>query len=263
MKKILKAVLTVSLSLLILACGASKSEKKLVVGVSPVPHKELVELVADDLLKKGIKLEIVEFNDYVQPNLALKDKSIDANFFQHVPYMESFGKENNIDMVSVGKIHVEPLKIYSSKLKSVSEVSENAEILIPNDPTNRGRALILLETAGLIKLNDITKLDSDANDIVENPKNLKIVTLNSEQIGARLDEVELAVINTNNAIASGINADKAIFVEGKESPYANIITVLKGNENDERVKALVEALQSEKVKKYIEEKYNGEVVPAF
>lgn len=263
MKNFLKFLSTICLGLILVACASKNDAQKLVVGVSPVPHKELVELVRDDLKEKGIELEIVEFNDYVQPNLALKDKSIDANFFQHVPYMESFAKENNIDMVSVAKIHVEPLKIYSEKIKEISQVSQNAEVLIPNDPTNRGRALILLETAGLIKLKDITKLDSSVDDIVENLKNIRITTLNSEQIGPRLSEVEIAVINTNNAIASGINIDKAIFIEGKESPYANIITVLRENENDARVKTLVEVLQTEKVKKFIEEKYKGEVVPAF
>lgn len=266
-----KKILTVFvLTLLIIACGSNGGEKtgnnelqKLVLGVSPVPHQELAELVKEDLKNEGIDLEIVVFNDYVQPNLQLKDKSIDANFFQHVPYMETFGKENGIDMVSVGGIHLEPLKAYSEKIKSVDELKDNDEVLIPNDPSNRGRSLILLDSFGVIKLKDKTKLDSSVEDITENTKNLKFTELNSEQIAPRLSEVALAIINTNNALAAGITKDKAVLVEGKDSPYVNIVTVLKGNESDERVKKLVKALQSDKVKKFIEEKYNGEVTAAF
>ena len=265
LKKLLLGLVTAFIAI---SCGSKSEEKvvesqKLVVGVSPVPHKELVEFVKDDLRAEGIDLEVVVFNDYVQPNLQLKDKSIDANFFQHVPYMNEFGKQNNIEMVSVGAIHLEPLKGYSIKIKSKDELKNGDEILIPNDPTNRGRSLILLDAEGIIKLKDNTKLDSDISDIVENSKNLKLTALNSEQISPRLSEVALAIINTNNALAGGITKDKVVFVEGKDSPYANIITVLKGNENDERVKKLVKALQSNKVKKFIEEKYDGEVVPAF
>ena len=265
LKKLLLGLVTAFIAI---SCGSKSEEKvvesqKLVVGVSPVPHKELVEFVKDDLRAEGIDLEVVVFNDYVQPNLQLKDKSIDANFFQHVPYMNEFGKQNNIEMVSVGAIHLEPLKGYSTKIKSKDELKNGDEILIPNDPTNRGRSLILLDAEGIIKLKDKTKLDSDISDIVENSKNLKLTALNSEQISPRLSEVALAIINTNNALAGGITKDKVVFVEGKDSPYANIITVLKGNENDERVKKLVKALQSDKVKKFIEEKYDGEVVPAF
>ena len=264
-KKLLLGLVT---AVIAVSCGAKSEEKpvenqKLIIGVSPVPHQELVELVKDDLKAEGVDLEIVVFNDYVQPNLQLKDKSIDANFFQHIPYMNEFGKENNIEMVSVGAIHVEPLKGYSATIKSKEELKDGDEVLIPNDPTNRGRALILLDAEGIIKLKDKTKLDSDISDIVENPKNLKLTALNSEQISPRLSEVALAIINTNNALAGGITKDKVVFVEGKDSPYANIITVLKGNENDERVKKLVKALQSDKVKKFIEEKYDGDVVPAF
>lgn len=264
-KKLLLGLVT---AVIAVSCGAKSEEKpvenqKLIIGVSPVPHQELVELVKDDLKAEGVDLEIVVFNDYVQPNLQLKDKSIDANFFQHIPYMNEFGKENNIEMVSVGAIHVEPLKGYSATIKSKEELKDGDEVLIPNDPTNRGRALILLDAEGIIKLKDKTKLDSDISDIVENPKNLKLTALNSEQISPRLSEVALAIINTNNALSGGITKDKVVFVEGKDSPYANIITVLKGNENDERIKKLVKALQSDKVKKFIEEKYDGEVVPAF
>ncbi|WP_067140785.1 MetQ/NlpA family ABC transporter substrate-binding protein [Oceanivirga salmonicida] len=264
MKKILKTILTICLTVVLFACGSDNKEK-LVIGVSPIPHKEIVELVREDLEKEGIKLEVVVFNDYVQPNLALNDKSIDANFFQHIPYMNSFGKENNIDMISAGSIHLEPLKIYSEKIKSIEDLKNETsiEVLIPNDPTNRGRSLLLLQDAGLLKLKDSSKLDSDVEDIETYNFELNITTLNSEQIGPRLEEATIAVINTNNALASKIGPEKAIFVEGKDSPYANIVTVLRENENNEKIKKLIELLQSEKVKKYINEKYNGEVVPAF
>lgn len=258
MKKILLAILNL---LFFVACG--KSENKLVIGVSPIPHKEIVELVKDDLKNEGIDLEIVVFNDYVQPNMSLKDKSLDANFFQHIPYMEEFAKNNNFEMVAVGAVHLEPLKLYSKEVDSLYKLKNGSTILIPNDPTNRGRALILLEDAGLIKLKDKTKLDSNIDDILENPKNLVITDLNAEQIPSRIDEVSAVVLNTNYALASNIDSNLTIFIESKDSPYANILTVLAGRENDEKIQKLMKALNSEKVKKYILDNYNGEIIPAF
>lgn len=258
MKKIL---LLITLIFVLISC--SKKENTLTIGVSPIPHKEIVELVKEDLKKEGINLEIVTFNDYVQPNLSLQDKSLDANFFQHIPYMDEFSKKYGFEMVSVGKIHLEPLKIYSDKIKDINDIKENSEVLIPNDPTNRGRALILLDNANIIKLKDKTKLDSDINDIVENPKNIKIVDINVEQIPSRISEVDFVVINTNVALASNISKDLVIYVEDKESPYSNVVSVLKGNENDSKIQKLMEYLQSEKVKNFILEKYDGEIIPSF
>ncbi|NYV28215.1 methionine ABC transporter substrate-binding protein [Streptobacillus felis] len=262
-----KKLLFLFLTFVAISCTGGKSTdaetQKLVLGVSPIPHQEIVEFVKEDLKAEGIDLEIVVFNDYVQPNISLKDGSIDANYFQHVPYMESFGKENNIEMVSAGGIHLEPLKAYSESIKDINEIQDGSGVLIPNDPTNRGRALLLLDEVGLIKLSSRDKLDADVSDIVENSKNLVITSLNSEQIAPRLSEVALAVINTNNALAAGVTKEKAVIVEGKDSPYVNIITVLKGNENDERVQKLVKVLQSDKVKQFIAEKYNGEVEVGF
>ena len=271
MKKILSLLLATALFLV--ACGSKGTEsnggaasgktEKLVVGATPVPHAELLNLVKDDLKKEGIELEIVEFNDYVQPNKALADKSIDANFFQHVPYMNDFGKKNNIGLSAVGNIHLEPMALYSKKIKNINDLKNGDTLIIPNDPTNGGRSLILLDKAGIIKLKDNTKLDATPADIVQNPKNIKIETLSNEQIAPRLSEVAGAIINSNFAIDAGVTKNEIILIEGKDSPYVNIVTVLKGNENDERVKKLVKALQSEKVKKYIEEKYEGRVIPAF
>ena len=274
MRKILSLLLAIALFLV--ACGnknenkestssqsgAAKTEK-LIVGATPIPHAELLNLVKDDLKKEGIELEVVEFNDYVQPNKALADKSIDANFFQHVPYMEDFGKKNHIDMVAVGNIHLEPMALYSKKIKNVNDLKNGDTLIIPNDPTNGGRALILLDKAGIIKLKDNTKLDSTPADIIKNPKNIKIETLSNEQIAPRLSEVAGAIINSNFAIDAKVTKNEIILIEGKDSPYVNVVTVLKESQNDERVKKLVKALQSEKVKKYIEEKYDGRVIPAF
>ena len=258
MKKIL--ALLVALALFVVSCGKGE---KLKVGATPVPHGEFLKLVKDDLKKQGVDLEIVEFNDYILPNKALADKSIDANFFQHVPYMEDFAKRNNIPLVSVGNVHLEPMALYSKKIKNIKDLKPNDTLIIPNDPTNGGRALILLDKAGIIKLKDNKKLDSTTKDIASNPKKIKIVTLSNEQIAPRLVEVAGAIINSNFAINAGVTKNEIILQEDKNSPYANVVTVLKGNENDPRIQKLIKALQSEKVKKYIEEKYEGRIIPAF
>jgi len=258
MKKIL--ALLVALALFVVSCGKGE---KLKVGATPVPHGEFLKLVKDDLKKQGVDLEIVEFNDYILPNKALADKSIDANFFQHVPYMEDFAKRNNIPLVSVGNVHLEPMALYSKKIKNIKDLKPNDTLIIPNDPTNGGRALILLDKAGIIKLKDNKKLDSTTRDIASNPKKIKIVTLSNEQIAPRLVEVAGAIINSNFAINAGVTKNEIILQEDKNSPYANVVTVLKGNENDPRIQKLMKALQSEKVKKYIEEKYEGRIIPAF
>ncbi|MBP9478257.1 MAG: MetQ/NlpA family ABC transporter substrate-binding protein [Sebaldella sp.] len=275
MKKFLIGLLTLGV---IFSCGKkeekptaeatpkeeTKTEQKLVIGASPTPHAEILEQVKEDLKKEGIDLEIKIFNDYVLPNKLLGDKSLDANFFQHVPYMEEFAKKNNMELVAVGKVHVEPLAAFSKKHKSIDELPVGAEVLIPNDPTNGGRALILLDKKGIIKLKDNTKLDSSIADIAENPKKIKFTAMNAEQIPARLVEVDAAVINGNFAIKNGLNpVTESILIEDADSPYANVIVVLKGSENDERIQKLVKALQSEKIKKFIEEKYKGSVIPAF
>lgn len=258
MKKIL--ALLVALTLFVVSCGKGE---KLKVGATPVPHGEFLKLVKDDLKKQGVDLEIVEFNDYILPNKALADKSIDANFFQHVPYMEDFAKRNNIPLVSVGNVHLEPMALYSKKIKNIKDLKPNDTLIIPNDPTNGGRALILLDKAGIIKLKDNKKLDSTTKDIASNPKKIKIVTLSNEQIAPRLVEVAGAIINSNFAINAGVTKNEIILQEDKNSPYANVVTVLKGNENDPRIQKLMKALQSEKVKKYMEEKYKDVIIPVF
>ena len=275
-----KLLLVLTAVFFLLACGGTKEEskgtegaskdsaatktEKLVIGATPVPHQELLELVKEDLKAQGVELEIVQFNDYIQPNKLLGTKELDANFFQHVPYMEQFGKENNLDLVSVGGVHVEPMAVYSKKIKNINDLKAGDTILIPNDPTNAGRALILLDKAGVIKLKDNKNLQATVNDITENPKNIKIAQLAPEQLAPRLEEVAAAVINANFALDAKLSfKDDTILVEDKDSPYVNIVTVLKGREGEEKIQKLIKALQSEKVKKFIDEKYTGSVVPAF
>ena len=261
MKKLFFILFAITLSV---SCIKKENGTVLKIGVTPVPHAEILKIVSEDLEKEGIKLEIINFEDAVIPNQEVANKGLDANYIQHTPYMEDFNKKYNTKLVSAGKIHVEPLAMYSKKIKSINDLTPGAEILIPNNATNQGRALLLLDKSGIIKLKDNTKLDSTVNDIVKNPKKLKIIPMAAEQIAPRNNEVEGAITNGNFAIANNLTiTDDAILVEDKDSPYANIVTVLDGNQNNEAIQKLMKALQSEKVKKFIEEKYKGSVIPAF
>lgn len=242
----------------------SDSSDVLKVGASPRPHAEILEFIKPKLEEKGVKLDIVEFTDYVTPNLALNDKEIDANFFQHIPYMESFAKDHNLDLVSVGTIHVEPLGLYSSKIDSIDTLPDGATIAIPNDPTNAGRSLILLENNGLIKLKKDAGLEATSKDIAENPKNLKFKEIDAAQIPRVLPDVDAAVINVNYILETDLDPAKdALIIEGSESPYANIVTTRPDNKDSDKIKTLIDVLQSEDVKNFISETYKGIVVPAF
>lgn len=234
------------------------------VGASPVPHAEILEFVAPILQEEGIQLEIIEFTDYTTPNLALAEASIDANFFQHVPYMETFAENNNIELASVTKVHVEPLGLYSKKIKDIEELQEGATISIPNDPTNGGRALLLLEYYGLIELDENASLTATENDIVANPKNLKFVSLEAPQLPRSLDDVDASVINTNYALEAGFNPVKdSLIIEDANSPYANVLTVRPEDLENDKILALAKVLNSSAVKEFIETKYQGAIVPAF
>ncbi len=234
------------------------------VGATPVPHAEILEEIKPVLKEQGIELEIVEFTDYVTPNLALESKEIDANFFQHLPYLDTFNRENNINLVSIGQVHVEPLGVYSKKITSIEDLKDGARIAIPNDPTNEGRALILLANNGLIELKEDAGLEATPKDIVNNPKNIEFKEVEAAQLPRTLDDVDASVINTNYAIEAGLDLSKdALISEGKESPYANILVVRSEDEKNENLIKLLNALQSEEVKTFIETKYNGAVVPAF
>lgn len=266
MKRLALIFLTALLVLTsLVGCGNNESRDNIIkIGVSPRPHRELVELIVDDLKEEGIELEIIEFDDYVKPNLALAEKELDANFFQHEPYMNNFKEENNIDIISIGGVHIEPMGLYSVKYENISELEDNCEIAIPNDPTNGGRALLLLEKYGLIKLDPDAGILATENDIVENPKNLKFTALEAAYLPRVLNEVDAAVINGNYALeASLVPTEDALILEDKDSPYANIIAVRTGEEKEEKFIKLMEALQSDKVRKFIEENYEGGVIPAF
>jgi D-methionine transport system substrate-binding protein len=240
------------------------STKKIVVGATPVPHVEILNVVKPILEEKGYELEIKEFTDYVTPNIALNDKELDANFFQHVPYMDEFAANNNMELVSVAKVHVEPLGAYSDKLKSIDEIVEGTVVAIPNDATNEGRALILLQEQGFIKLKDATGLTQTPLDIVENPLNLEFQELEAAQLPRVLQDVDFAIINTNFALEAGLNPTKdALFIESEDSPYANILTARPDNADSEEIKVLVEALNSDEVREFIEENYEGSIIPAF
>lgn len=266
MKKLLFILSIFVLSLILLAgCTPKKlGANEIKIGVSPDPHSKLVSLVLDDLEKEGIKITLVEFTDYVKPNLALNDGELDANFFQHEPYLNDFKAKEKLNIVSLGKVHVEPMALYSTTFKSIDELKDGAEIAIPNDTVNGGRALLLLEANGLIKLKDGAGLEATEKDIVENPKNIKVTALEAAGLPRILKDIDGAVINGNYALEAGLNPVKdGLMVEGKDSPYANIIAIREGEQTQEKFVKLLKALQSDKIKKYIEDNYDGAVVPAF
>lgn len=241
--------------------------KEIVVGASPAPHAEILEAAAPVLEELGYKLTVKEYTDYVQPNLALDGGDLDANYFQHLPYLEQFNAENNTKLVSAGAIHYEPFGIYAGKTTDLASLADGAKVAVPNDATNEARALLLLEAQGLIKLTDGVGLNATKNDVVENTKNLDILEIEAAQVPRSLQDVDIAVINGNYAIEAGLKVTDALAVEASDSEaattYGNIVAVQEGKENDEATKALVEALTSDTVKSFIETKYEGAVVPLF
>ncbi|MHC1770403.1 MAG: MetQ/NlpA family ABC transporter substrate-binding protein [Flexilinea sp.] len=239
---------------------------KIKIGVSPVPHGDIINFIKENLAADaGLDIEVVEFTDYVQPNLALDAGEIDANYFQHVPYLNDFNKEHGLELVPVVAVHIEPLGIYSTKIKSLDEITDGAIVTIPNDATNSGRALSLLESNGLITLKEGTGVAGTVTDITENPKNLKITELEAAQLVRSLEDTTISVINGNYALEGGLvpSKDAIVLESGIDNPYTNILVVNKGHENDEGIKILAKLLTSPEVKKFIEEKYNGSVIPAF
>lgn len=254
---------------LLAACGDKKEASvasglvTLKVGATPVPHAEILHFIAPTLKKEGIDLKVVEFTDYVQPNVALHDKELDANFFQHVPYMESFMKDRKMKLAVLCKVHTEPMGIYSDKVKDLKDLSEGGKIGIPNDPTNGGRALKVLEDAGLLRLKAAVGVNGTKADIVENAKKLEIVEMEAALLPRSYKDLDAAVINSNFAMGAGLNPVKdAKFLESKDSPYANIVAIREGDNRPE-LKKLAAALQSAEVKKFIDEKYKGAVIAAF
>ncbi|MBZ7993915.1 MetQ/NlpA family ABC transporter substrate-binding protein [Campylobacter canadensis] len=233
------------------------------VGATPVPHAEILEVAKKILSKDGHNLQIVEFNDYVLPNLAVDDDELDANFFQHKPYLDEFNKQKGTKLSPIVAVHLEPMGVYLKSIKNLSDLKENALVYIPNDPTNESRALDILAANGLISLDESVELKTPL-DIVKNPKNLKFKELEAAQLPRVLDECDLAVINSNFALAANLNPSKdAVVLEDKNSPYSNIVVVKTSNVNNEKSQLLIKALKSDEVKKFIEEKYQGAIIPSF
>ncbi|WP_159881728.1 MetQ/NlpA family ABC transporter substrate-binding protein [Paenibacillus puerhi] len=244
--------------------GEAKKETTLKIGAAAVPHAEILNQVKPKLKEQGVNLEIVVFDDEGQLNPALKDKKIDANYFQHVPYLDSVKKEKGYDFAVTTKVHVEPIGFYSSKVKSKDELKDGASIGIPNNPSNEYRALVLLEQQGLIKLKSgLTTYEATPKDIVENPKNLKFVEADSATLPRALPDLDGAIINTNLVLEAKLDPKSALFREDANSPYANVIVVRKGEESRDEVKKLDAALKTAEVKKFITDKYGVAVVPAF
>lgn len=236
---------------------------KLVVGAT-VPHADILKLIAPKLKEEGVELEVKEFTDYVQPNVQLYEKELDANYFQHQPYLDEQNSQNGFDLVPVVGVHVEPFGAYSNKIKSADELADGATIAIPNDPTNGGRALLLLQKQGLIKLKDDAGITATAKDIVENPKNLKFKETDAAMLPRLLPEVDLALINTNFALKANLNPTKdALFIEDKDSPYTNLLVARPDNKDSEAIQKLAKALTSDEVRTFINDTYEGALVPVF
>ena len=247
--------------------SSSGELETITVGAVPTPHAEILNYVKDDLKEKGYDLKVVEFDDYVLPNKALSDGELDANYFQHQPYLDNYNKENGTDIQSVTSIHFEPFGIYAGKTKSLDDLKDGAAVAVPNDPTNEARALLLLEANGLIEVDDNAGVDATVLDITSNPKNLKFSEIEAAQTARALQDVDIAAINGNYAIQAGLSVSDALALETKDSlaaqTYANVVAVRKEDVDSDKTKALVEVLHSDKVKKYIEDKFAPAVQPAF
>lgn len=274
MKKFFAILLTGVLTLGLAACGGSTEAPAedtsadaitLKIGASPTPHAEILEAAKEELAAKGINLEIVEFTDYVQPNLATESGDLDANYFQHQPYLDSFNEEQGTNLVSIGQVHFEPMAIYAGTVTDLSAIPEGTKVGIPNDGTNGGRALLLLEANGLIKLNPEAGISATKLDIVENPLNLEIIDMEAAQLPLSLGDLGIAVINGNYAMQNGLTSDDSLAIEGADSvaatTYGNIVAVKAGNENAPGLAELMEVLQGPAIAEFINSTYGGAVAP--
>ena len=284
MKKYLALVLACVLCLGLLAgCGSKPAENTekpaesseapqtgetvtIKVGASPAPHTAILEVAKEILAKEGINLEIVEFNDYIIPNTSVEEGDLDANYFQHITYMNNFNEEHKTNLVSVAEIHYEPFAIYPGKAATLADIKDGAKIAVPNDGTNEARALMLLESQGLIKLKEGVGLAATKQDIAENPRNFDIVEMEAQLLPAALADVDVAVINGNYALGAGLTSEQALAFEdasASAATYVNVLAVKEGNEKNEAILALVKALQSQEVKDFMTKTYGSAVVPAF
>lgn len=264
MKKGFLLLFSLMLTFVVTACGKQQEASNvLTIGATEVPHAQILEFVKPILKKEGVDLQIKVFQDYVLPNKAVEEGQIDANYFQHIPWMEATNKQNGYHLVKVVGVHIEPMGAYSQKVKNASQLKDGATIAIPNGTSEVTRALLLLDANGLIKL-DNRNGDKTVQNIVSNPKHFKIEPLDPAMLPRVLDQVDLALINTNYALQAKLNPLKdAIFIEDKNSPYVNVLATKQGKQNDPRIQKLAKALHSPEVKKFIEEKYKGAVIPAF
>ena len=280
-KKLLALLLGLTLCLSLAACGGSTDDTAaddtadtagddaaetvtLTVAASPTPHAVILEQCVPILAEQGIDLVINEYSDYVVPNTAVEDGDEDANYFQHIPYLEEFNETRGTHLVDVASVHIEPMGVYAGKTASLEELADGAVIAIPNDATNEGRALLLLEAQGLITLDDSSNLSATPNNIVDNPKNLQFEEIEAQTLPSSRPDLDLAVINSNYALGAGLNhTTDALAIESSDSPYVNVLVVKEGNEDNAAVQALVEALHSDTIRDFITEEFDGAVVPAF
>lgn len=278
LKQATGVLLTGALAFSLAACGGSSSsssssssstasEKTITVGASPSPHAEILNAVKDELKNEGYELKVVEYNDYVQPNVALSDGDLDANYFQHAPYLENYNQENGTDLVSAYAVHFEPMGIYAGKSSDIKNVADGAKIAVPSDATNEARALLLLQEQGVITLKSGAGLEATTNDIESNPHNVQFVEVEAASVARSLQDVDFAVINGNYALSAGLDTTATLASESTDSEaaqtYANIVAVRKGDENSEKTQALIKALTSATSKSFIESEYKGSVVPVF
>lgn len=249
------------------ASSSAASDNVITVGASPSPHAEILEAIKPELEAQGYELKVVEYSDYVQPNVALSEGDLDANYFQHLPYLENYNTENGTDLASAGAIHFEPMGLYAGKSSDITNVPDGAKIAVPSDATNEARALLLLQDQGVIKLTDGVGLEATANDIVENPHNVELVEVEAAAVPRSLQDVDFGVINGNYALSAGLDTSATLASEGADSEaaqtYANIVAVRNGDEDSEKTQALLKALTSDTARKFIEDTYKGSVIPVF
>ena len=281
-KKILALLLGLTLCLSLAACGGDTADTAettgdsaesgdtaettttLTVAASPTPHAVILEACVPLLAEQGIELVINQYDDYVVPNTAVEDGDEDANYFQHLPYLEEFNETRGTHLVDVAGVHIEPMGIYAGRVESLEDLPDGAVIGVPNDPTNEGRALLLLEAQGLITLDDSSNLSATPSNIVDNPKGLKFEEIEAQTLPSSRPDLDLAVINSNYALGAGLNpTTDALAIESSDSPYVNVLVVKEGNENNEAIQALVEALHSDTIRDFINEEFDGAVVPSF
>ena len=278
-KKLLALLLGLTLCLSLAACGGDSGSTTddttgtdgdtaetvtLTVAASPTPHAVILEQCVPILAEQGIELVVNQYDDYVVPNTAVEDGDEDANYFQHLPYLEEFNESRGTHLVSVASVHIEPMGIYAGQTTSLEDLPDGAVIGVPNDPTNEGRALLLLESQGLITLDDSSNLTATPNNIVDNPKNLEFREIEAQTLPSSLPDLDLAVINSNYALGAGLNpSTDALAIESSDSPYVNVLVIKEGNEDNEAIQALVEALHSDTIREFIETEFDGAVVPAF